>query len=178
MTWPVPVIGFAAYSGTGKTTLLKAVLPRLRARGLRIGMIKHAHHQFDIDKPGKDSYELRRAGAQHMLVASSRRWALMVEREVEQPPRLEDHLATLIDSGPIDLVLVEGFKQAPIPKIELHRSALGHPLLFPGDPLVIAVASDTPLILPDHVRALDIDDPDGVAAFLLERLEEHGRARA
>lgn len=163
-----PVLGFAAYSGTGKTTLLRELLPLLCERGVCVGMIKHAHHNFDVDKPGKDSFELRKAGAQQMLVTSSQRWALMVEREYEHEPRLEEHVAHL-DHSTLDLVLVEGFKQARFPKIELHRPSLGKPLLFPHDENIIAVASDSPLILPGHIEALDLNDPRRIASFICRR---------
>lgn len=163
-----PVLGFAAPSGTGKTTLLIKLLPLLCERGVCVGMIKHAHHQFDIDKPGKDSFELRKAGAQQMLVTSSQRWALMVEREYEHEPRLEEHIAHL-DHATLDLILVEGFKQGLFPKIELHRPSLNRPLLFPKDEHIIAVASDSPLILPDHIALLDLNDERQIAAFICDR---------
>lgn len=163
-----PVLGFAAPSGTGKTTLLVKLLPLLCERGVCVGMIKHAHHQFDIDKPGKDSFELRKAGAQQMLVTSSQRWALMVEREYEHEPRLEEHIAHL-DHATLDLILVEGFKQGHFPKIELHRPALNRPLLFTQDDNIVAVASDSPLILPDHIVLLDLNNERQIAAFICER---------
>lgn len=164
-----PVLGFAAASGVGKTTLLLKLLPLLCERGVCIGMIKHAHHQFDIDKPGKDSFELRKAGAQQMLVASSQRWALMVEREYEQEPRIEEHIAHL-DYATLDLILIEGFKHGRFPKIELHRPALNHPLLFSRDEHIIAVASDSPLILPDHIALLDLNNEHQIVSFICERL--------
>lgn len=163
-----PVLGFAAWSGTGKTTLLKEILPLLCERGVCVGMIKHAHHNFEIDKPGKDSFELRKAGAQQMLVTSSQRWALMVEREYEREPRVEDHIAQL-DHSTLDLILIEGFKDARLPKIELHRPSMGKALLFPSDPDIIAVASDSPLIMPDHVALLDLNNPLQIAEFILRR---------
>lgn len=160
-----PVLGIAAWSGTGKTTLLKQVLPVLREQGLRVGMLKHAHHEFDIDHPGKDSYELRKAGAQQMLVASSRRWALMVEAATTDDVSLWDMLAQLRREA-LDVILVEGFKHVRFPKLELHRAALGKPLLFPEDDTIIAVASDTPVetLLPQ----LDINAPAAIAAFILD----------
>jgi molybdopterin-guanine dinucleotide biosynthesis protein B len=165
----VPIIGFAALSGTGKTTLLCRVLPLLKAQGLRIGMVKHAHHSFDIDQPGKDSYELRKAGATRMLVASRRRWALIVETDSPQEARLDDLLAELDQTG-LDLVLVEGFKHEDFPKIELHRTALGHRLLFPDDRSVIAVATDGPLAVDTALPILDINLPEQLAGFVVERL--------
>ncbi|MET0087501.1 MAG: molybdopterin-guanine dinucleotide biosynthesis protein MobB [Sedimenticola sp.] len=168
----VPVLGFAAYSGTGKTTLLKQLLPLLRGRGLRVGMIKHAHHDFDIDTPGKDSYELRKAGASEMLIASGKRWALMVDTDGEGDPVLQEMLDRL-DQSKLDLVLVEGFKHEAFPKIELHRPALGKPLIFPGDPDVIAVASDDELVCTTELPHLDINDIASIADFVVDRLIEH-----
>ncbi|MCU7857801.1 MAG: molybdopterin-guanine dinucleotide biosynthesis protein B, partial [Candidatus Thiodiazotropha sp. (ex Lucinoma borealis)] len=141
----IPVLGFAAYSGTGKTTLLKQLIPHLRDAGLRLGVIKHAHHQVDVDTPGKDSYELRKAGAGRVLLASSRHWALMVDEVEEREPMLAQLLERL-DCDTVDLVLVEGFRHLSFPKIELHRSSLGKPLIFPEDSSVIAIASDTKIV--------------------------------
>ncbi|HEY3487261.1 MAG TPA: molybdopterin-guanine dinucleotide biosynthesis protein B [Gammaproteobacteria bacterium] len=167
-----PVLGFAAFSGVGKTTLLLKLLPLLCERGLCVGMIKHAHHNFDIDKPGKDSFELRKAGAQQMLVTSNQRWALMVEREYEQEPKLDEHIAHL-DYATLDLILVEGFKHGRFPKIELHRPALHKPLLFPEDEFIVAVASDSPLILPDHIERLDLNDEIQIMNFICSRFLSH-----
>ena len=168
-----PVLGFAANSGVGKTTLLLKLLPLLCERGVCVGMIKHAHHNFDIDKPGKDSFELRKAGAQQMLVTSSQRWALMVEREYEHEPKLEDHIAHL-EHSTLDLILIEGFKHARIPKIELHRPSMNHPLLFTKDENIIAIASDSPLILPDHIALLDLNNEVQIVDFICERfLPDH-----
>jgi molybdopterin-guanine dinucleotide biosynthesis adapter protein len=165
-----PVLGFAAFSGTGKTTLLVKLLPLLTARGLRIGMIKHAHHTFDVDHPGKDSYVLRKAGASQMLVSSRQRWALMVEIETpREEPRLSDMLPHL-DASCLDLILVEGFKHERIPKIELYRPSLGHPLLFPEDETVIAVATDAPLPRTTVLPVLDLNAPEQIAEFVLRRL--------
>lgn len=163
-----PVLGFAAYSGTGKTTLLVQLLPRLKARGLRIGMIKHAHHSFDVDQPGKDSYELRKAGAEQMLIASERRWVLMRDNPEPQEPLLADLLLRL-DRDQLDLILVEGFRSVPFPKIELHRPATGHPLLHPTDSSIIAVASDISLTTP--LPQLDINRPDDILEFILAWLQ-------
>jgi molybdopterin-guanine dinucleotide biosynthesis protein B len=162
----VPLLGICARSGTGKTTLLRRLLPRLRQRGVRVAVVKHAHHSFNIDRPGKDSYELRAAGAEQILVASRNRVALVRELGPEEnEPGLFEMLGCL-DLDHLDLVLVEGYKQAPIPKIELHRSALGHPLLHPRVPGVIAVASDRPLAT--SVTRLDLNDPDTIADFILD----------
>lgn len=174
----IPVLGFAAYSGTGKTTLLTRLIPLLCARGLRIGMIKHAHHEFDLDKPGKDSYELRKAGASQTLVASSRRWALVHENTEEREPRLAE-LIVYLDRGELDLILVEGFKHERYPKIELHRRSLEKPLLFLQDPNVIAVACDEELPSPPSLPVLNINDPEQIAEFVetdfLRRDQTHGR---
>jgi len=167
----LPVLGFAAFSGTGKTTLLTRLIPMLREQGLRISMVKHAHHDFDVDKPGKDSYELRKAGAAQMLIASDRRMALMTEFEPAAEPRLVGLLAQL-DPHRADLVLVEGFKQARFPKIELHRPSLGKPLMFPEDPDIIAVASDAPLGQACDRPLLDLNDLGAMAAFVLQWLHE------
>ena len=165
MKYSKPVLGFAAFSGTGKTTLLEKLIPQLTQQGIRIGMIKHAHHEFDIDKPGKDSYRLRKAGAQQMLIASSSRQALMTENDTPREPRMDELIARL-DLENIDLVLVEGFKNVPFPRIELHRKELGKTLLYPEDPGIIAVASDH---LSDcgGLPALDINDSAAIAAFII-----------
>ena len=163
-----PMLGFAAFSGTGKTTLLEKLIPLLRAQNIRIAMVKHAHHAFDIDTPGKDSYRLRKAGARQMLIASSQRQALMTENTTPQEPRLGE-LVTRLDLDTIDLVLVEGFKQVPFPKIELHRKALGKTLLYPEDPDIIAVASDHPADC-GELPSLDINDTAAIAAFIVRWL--------
>ena len=170
MTYPKPVLGFAAFSGTGKTTLLKQLIPLLTERGVRVSVIKHAHHNFDIDKPGKDSYELRKAGARQMLVASGRRWALRTETEGDGDPRL-DSLIGHLDPDSIDLVLVEGFKQVPFPRIELHRPSLGFPLLHPEDNNIIAVATDEPTET-GGLPQLDLNNADAVVEFILAWMEE------
>lgn len=164
----VPVVGLAAVSGTGKTTLLLKMIPLLRARGARVGLIKRAHHTFDTDKPGKDSYELRKAGAAQVLIGSDHRWALVVENEAPAPPTLEGLLARL-PTERLDLVIVEGFKADPIPKIEIHRPSLGHPLLAASDANVIAVATDEPETLRLGIPVLDLNWAEDVAAFVGER---------
>ncbi len=168
----VPILGIAAWSGTGKTTLLRAVLPRLTAAGLRVGLVKHAHHKFEIDHPGKDSHTLRKAGATRVLAASRRLRALIEETHLEDDPLLDELLAGFPQED-LDLVLVEGFKHEHFPKIELHRPALGRPLLFPEDPTVIAVATDAPLPLPCPLPLIDLNDPQAVAAFILEYRARH-----
>ncbi len=135
------VLGISGYSGAGKTTLLEKLIPLLKADGVRVAVIKHAHCGFDVDQPGKDSYRHRQAGAGEVLVASDTRWVLMHENASAAPPRLQDLLARLSDC---DLVLVEGWKRDPIPKIEVHRAANGKPWLYPEDDNIIAVASDVP----------------------------------
>jgi molybdopterin-guanine dinucleotide biosynthesis protein B len=156
------VLGLAGWSGAGKTTLIEAMLPRLRARGLRVSTIKHTHHGFDIDRPGKDSYRHRAAGAQEVLVAGDRRWALL--HEVDGPePSLADLLTRL---APVDLVLVEGFKATATAKLEVHRTALGQPPLWPGRPEIFAVASDAPLPGCDR-PVLPLGDPEAIVAWVL-----------
>lgn len=165
----VPVVGFAAYSGTGKTTLLVAMLALLRERGLRVGVIKHAHHSFEIDHPGKDSFELRHAGASQMLIGSRQRWALICETpDADRSSSLQDYLDRL-DQSRLDLVLVEGFKPDAIPKIELHRPSLGKPLLCQNDASIIAVAHDAPAPLAVDCEQLDINDPRAIGEFIIER---------
>ncbi len=164
-TKDVPVLGFAAFSGTGKTTLLVKLIPLLRQNGLRVALIKHAHHDFDIDKPGKDSYELRKAGASQVLVASAKRMAYIRESDRVTDPRLDELLHTL-DLRQVDLVLVEGFRHVPFPKIELHRPALEHDLIFPEDSSVIAVAADD-TIDTNGLPRLDINRPDEVMRFIV-----------
>lgn len=167
----LPIIGFAAYSGTGKTTLLTSIIPALREKGLRVGLVKHAHHGFDPDVPGKDSYRLRKSGAVQTLVASPLRQALFTENEAPREPVLAD-LLTQLDPARLDLVLVEGFRGEGIPKVELHRPSLGHPLLFPEVPNIIAVAADGPLeTTASPPPLLDLNRPEAVAAFVHARWE-------
>ncbi|WP_317119764.1 molybdopterin-guanine dinucleotide biosynthesis protein MobB [Cronobacter malonaticus] len=165
----VPLLGIAAWSGTGKTTLLKALIPLLRERGIRPGLIKHTHHDMDVDTPGKDSYELRKAGAAQTLVASAKRWALMTEMPEALEPNLH-YLESRMDSSQLDLILVEGFKHEPIPKIMLFREAAGRDVAeLTPDSHVIAVASD--IRLPGvALPVLDINEPVLVAAFIAEWL--------
>jgi len=163
----LPIVGFAAWSGTGKTTLLKELLPLLGGRELRVGVVKHAHHSFDVDHPGKDSYELRKSGAAQMLIASRARWALVVERTRERDPRLDEVLLEL-DQAALDLILVEGFKDERFPKIELHRPSLRRPLLFPDDDAIIAVATDAPLEDSGGLPQLALNRPDDIAEFIVD----------
>lgn len=157
------VIGIAGWSGSGKTTLVRALIPALSARGVSVSTIKHAHHDFDVDKPGKDSYEHRRAGATEVLVSSARRWALMHEHRGAPEPTLWELLPRL---SAVDLVLVEGFKQEGHDKLEVHRPAAGRPVLAGADPHVVAIASDA--ALPEAaVPVLDLNDPAAVAGFVI-----------
>lgn len=170
----VPLVGFAARSGTGKTTLLCRLIPWLNRQGLRVGLIKHAHHEFEVDKPGKDSFELRKAGASPVMLSSSHRRAVITEHPEPFEPLLNEELR-FIDQDAVDLLLVEGFKQAPFPKLELHRPALGHEPLYPLDPWIVAIATDAKLTPTPPIPCLDINDPEQIGAFLLRRL---GRSRS
>jgi molybdopterin-guanine dinucleotide biosynthesis protein B len=158
-------LGIAGYSGAGKTTLLEKLIPLLRADGVRVSLIKHAHHGFDVDQPGKDSWRHRQAGAGEVLVASDVRWALMHENEAEKAPQLQELLARL---SPCDLVLVEGWKRDPIPKIEVHRADNGKPWLYPDDENILAVASDVPP--PDGKPWLALDDAAAIRAFIKQEI--------
>ena len=160
------ILGIVGWSGSGKTTLIERVLPLLRARGLSVSTVKHAHHGFDMDRPGKDSFRHRAAGAAETLVISDSRWVLLAEATA--PPPLETLLERMAS---VDLVLVEGFKSHPFPKLEVHRAALGKPPLWPSDPGVIAVATD---VLPAAPAAgarhfLPLADPAAVAAWIGDR---------
>jgi molybdopterin-guanine dinucleotide biosynthesis protein B len=153
------VIGLAGWSGSGKTTLLTRVIPCLVARGLTVSTLKHAHHGFDVDQPGKDSHSHRMAGATEVLIGSAARFALVHELRGAPEPTLQELLALL---APVDLVIVEGYKAAPIPKLEVHRAAVGKPLLHPQDDCIVAVASDVPL--PEAaLPVVSLDDIDTIA---------------
>ena len=173
----VPTMGFAAFSGTGKTTLLLKLLPELKSRGLEVGVVKHAHHNFEIDYPGKDSYEIRKSGAAQTLITSRHRWALMVERELDGDPAL-DHVLLELEQSALDLILVEGFKHESFPKIELHRPCLRAPLLFPDDPSIVAVAVDAPLGQDIALPLLDLNRPDRIADFIVARMGDHATGGA
>ena len=164
----IPVLGFAAFSGTGKTTLLTQIIPILKHHGLRIGLIKHSHHNFQIDQPGKDSFRLRAAGASPVMLVSTHRRAIITEITPQQEPRLDDQLK-LFDQSELDLILVEGFKAERFPKIELHRPSMNKPLLYPNDPDIFAIATDRVLETPDTLPRLDINQPDRIAAFILNQ---------
>ena len=145
--------------------MIEQLIPRFVKRGLKVSLIKHAHHSFDVDQPGKDSYRHRHAGAIEVLVTSSRRWVLMHELRGEREPSIEEQMQHL---SPCDLLLVEGFKHASIPKLEVWRAATGEPLLHPNDPEIVAIASDQPI--DTRLPRLDLGDVDGIAAFILGHL--------
>jgi len=157
------VFGFAGWSGSGKTTLIEKLIPQFTRRDLRVSIIKHAHHGFDIDKPGKDSWRHREAGATQVLMLSDDRWVLMHELRGQPEPTLEEQLALL---APSDLVLIEGYKAAPVPKIEIHRPAVGKAPLWPDNPHVVAVASDEAIACP--LPLLPLNDAGAIADFILD----------
>ncbi|MFN3884251.1 MAG: molybdopterin-guanine dinucleotide biosynthesis protein B [Rhodocyclaceae bacterium] len=160
------VFGFAGYSGSGKTTLIEKLIPRFTARGHSVSLIKHTHHDFDVDQPGKDSWRHRQAGAQEVLLTCDRRWVLMHELRGAAEPSLQEQLEIL---SPCDLVLVEGFKQTPISKLEVHRPAHGRPPLWPENKSIVAVATDGKIDCP--LPVLDLNDPDAIARFILDYLD-------
>jgi molybdopterin-guanine dinucleotide biosynthesis adapter protein len=159
------IFGFAGYSGSGKTTLIEQLIPLFTTRGFRVSLIKHAHHAFDVDTPGKDSYRHRHAGCTEVLVTSSRRWVLMHELRGAEEPDLNQQLMHL---SPCDLVLVEGFKHDPIPKIEVYRAVTDEPLLHPHDKNIVAVASDA--ALDTTLPWLDLNQPARIAEFIRNHL--------
>jgi molybdopterin-guanine dinucleotide biosynthesis protein B len=159
------IIGIAGFSGSGKTTLIEKVVPVLVREGLRVSLIKHAHHEFDVDQPGKDSYRHRHAGCGEVLLSSSKRWAMMHELRGAPEPTLEEQLKLF---KPCDLVIVEGYKSEPIPKVEVHRREHHAPLLYPDDPHVVAVATDD--VLDTQLPQLDLDDAEAVARFIIQHL--------
>jgi molybdopterin-guanine dinucleotide biosynthesis protein MobB len=164
-----PIIGFSAFSGTGKTTLLTQLIPLLKQRGLRLAIIKHAHHDFDVDYPEKDSYKLRHAGARQMLISSAKRFALMTEIGEQQQELSLRELLRQIDHEHTDLILVEGFKREKFLKIELHRPSLGHPLMCNSDKNIIALATDQPISeMPSNLSTLDLNNVPSVADFVVE----------
>ena len=168
------IIGLAGWSGSGKTTLVTKLIPRLTARGLRISTLKHAHHGFDLDQPGKDSFMHRTAGATEVIVSSARRFAVL--HELRDEPEWD--LPALVGKmSLVDLVLVEGFKRDAFPKIEIHRTANGKPLIHPEDPHIVAIAADT--ALPQAtVPVVDLNDIDAIAGLVLEKAVPLGEAGA
>ena len=160
--------GFAGWSGSGKTTLIERIVPRLVARGLTVSLVKHAHHDLQIDQPGKDSFRHREAGCTEVLVTSSRRWVLMHELRGAHEPPFEEQVKRL---SPCDLLIVEGFKFAPIPKLEVWRAETGEGLLHPNDPHIVAVASDAPVST--KLPVLDLNDDAGIAKFITSHLGLH-----
>lgn len=165
-----PILGFCAWSGTGKTTLIEQLIPLLNAKGLRVALIKHTHHHFDMDQQGKDSYRFRKAGAQQVVLASSQRIVSLLETPNQTEAKLESILAH-IQVNQCDLILVEGFKHEALPKIELHRPALQKPLLYPEDPSIIALASDFKCDLtnsPNALPFLDLNKPVEIADFIIQ----------
>lgn len=165
------LIGLAGWSGSGKTTLLVKLIPRLTARGVAVATVKHAHHSFDLDQPGKDSYRHRMAGATEVVVGSANRWALVHELRGAPEPTLAELLARL---SPVDLVIIEGYKNDIHPKLEVYRASVGMPLLQPSDPHIVAIAADG--ALPEaKVRVVDLDDVDAVADIVLTSAEPVAR---
>jgi molybdopterin-guanine dinucleotide biosynthesis protein B len=156
------IVGLAGWSGAGKTTLITSVIPVLIRRGLTVATVKHAHHEFDIDLPGKDSWLHREAGASEVAIASSRRWAIVHELRQEAEPPLAEILAKL---SPVDLVIVEGFKRHAHPKLEVFRAAIGKPLLYPHDNCIVAIATDAPLPQA-QVPVVMLDDVESIANIL------------
>src|SRR5438128_3001208 len=157
------IIGLAGWSGSGKTTLLAKVIPRIVARGLKVSTLKHAHHGFDVDQPGKDSHTHRMAGASEGLVSSANRWALVHELRGQAEPVPG---ALLTKLSPVDLVVVEGYKAEPHPKLEVYRAAVGKPLLHPNDPAIVAIASDE-LLPAARIPVVDLDDVERIADILI-----------
>ena len=175
MRTSIPILGFSAWSGTGKTTLLKQLIPALGERGLRVSVIKHAHHHFDLDVPGKDSFELRKAGAVQTVICTATRMAVITEFDSPaKEPGLEQVIDGL-DSESVDLVLVEGYKNIEFPKIELHRAEIGKPCLYPEDHSVIALACDTPPDGEIGIPVLDINDVEAIAGFIYEDFYSQAR---
>lgn len=172
--FPVPLLGFAASSGTGKTTLLTKLIPLLKKKKIRIAIIKHSHHNVEIDNPEKDSYKLRKAGAQQTVIASPKRTSIIVEHPQQEDASLLQALSHL-QTDTLDLVLVEGFKFEQLPKIELHRKTLGKPYFYPDDENIIAVASDCPVAEEDCTRnfvQLDINNPEEIASFVASMIKK------
>lgn len=171
------IFGITGYSGAGKTTLIERMLPQIIERGLRTAVLKHTHHDFDIDRPGKDSFRHRQAGASEVLLANASRWVLMHELRGAREPTLAEYASRF---SPCDLLLVEGFKHEAIPRLEVHRPANGKPTLWPEQRQIVAVASDqaAPVDLPAGLRWLDLNDVPTIVAFILDHLQLTGKADA
>lgn len=170
--FPLPLIGLCAYSGTGKTTLLTQLIPILNQSNLRVGVVKHAHHNFDIDHPGKDSYELRQAGAEQIAVASKKRIAWIKEYKVDKDePLLADALSAL-DTNDLDLVIVEGFKSESFAKIELYRPSIGKPLMCTHDKNIIALATDAHVTATPIPKLLDLNNVHQIAEFIISHIKK------
>ena len=167
-----PIIGLSAYSGSGKTTLLSKLIPILKRKGIRVAVIKHAHHSFDIDHPKKDSYKIRKAGAQQILITSQKRWAKVFEHENEENELTLEEALQNISTATIDLIIVEGFKAAPIPKIEVHRPSIGKPLIASKDQHVIAIATDKPENIDSALPLLDLNQAEMIADYIEQFISE------
>ena len=161
---PMRLFGFAGWSGSGKTTLIERVVPKITAHGVRVSLIKHAHHTFDIDQPGKDSWRHRQAGCTEVLITSAARWALVHELRGGPELSLDEAIAHV---SPCDLLLIEGFKAAAIPKLEVWRDGQEGPLLFPDDPNIRAIATDDPGRFSGRLTAFALDDIDAIATFVM-----------
>ncbi len=170
--FPLPLIGFCAYSGTGKTTLLRQLIPLLKDRNLRTGVVKHAHHRFDIDHPGKDSYELRQAGANQIAVASKNRTAWIEEHDDDRKEPVLNDALSVMDTSKLDLVLVEGFKTEAFPKIELHRPSRGKPLMCSHDQNIIALATDEYVPAAAAIHQLNLNDVNAIADFIISYISK------
>ncbi|PSU80765.1 molybdopterin-guanine dinucleotide biosynthesis protein B [Photobacterium phosphoreum] len=173
ITSPTPILGFAGFSGSGKTTLLEQLIPLLSQHKLRIGLLKHSHHDIDPDTPGKDSYRLRHAGCSQTLLATQSRHMLYFEypQAERQDPEL-NHCLSQLNHDLLDLVLIEGFREQPFPKIEIHRPSYGKPLLYPNDDTIVAFASDQPA--PEHcaLPQLDLNNPHNICQFIINWLRQ------
>ena len=170
INFPLPILGFAAWSGTGKTTLLTQLIPLLNDKGLQVGLVKHTHHTFSIDHKGKDSYRLREAGASQVVIASEQCIASISDRKSEAEPSLQEALA-VINTESLDLILVEGFKEEAIPKIELYRKSLGKPYLYPEDSMIFALAEDSDMSTQQSIPHLDLNQPEEIAIFIQQWLK-------
>lgn len=166
----IPILGFAGWSGAGKTTLIKQLIPALIEKGIRLSIIKHAHHSFDVDTPGKDSYLFRKAGARQTLLASHHRWVLMDEHLNDQEPDLFE-LIERLDKEIVDLILVEGFREVPFPKIEVYRPDLGKALLCKNDEHIFALLTDHPIPLKRNIPVLDLNDLSTISQFVSDWVE-------